>query len=812
MAAPSCSRQAWPRAPRALGLGGLPGAPRALGLGGLSGAPRALGLGGWALRALCLGAWPVLLAGQSLPTLPSLDLAPPASTVGELLPLRPAHPKEEGEGSVPLRVRGKNIMEDADGWTLQEGAVESPDLLLLADHIRYNTTTGEMAAEGHIRLEGPGLRMRCASLRMNWLTRIGEAHHLELELPPTWVLRSDKVAFATLKHWDFDQVELSPCPQEIPGWRAQVSKLTVDLDDYATLRNLWLWVGSMPTYYYLPWAMYPAKAERTSGLLPITPGLSSNMGAYLSVPYYQVLGPTADATLAPTWYARQGVLWAGETRWNPEPTHAGSVSGEFIHQHQDGLSRYRYSAKELWQREDGWQLSADLNGATDSLLDADYGSGVSRLGTTSFDSAVFVGKNYPWASVNFTANQQRTFFLPQDTSFYDAAFPTSLKRTTLPSLQSRVYPIPLGPFYFDAGLQVSRLSYALDLGDPNPGPTYNWGREDVFARMQGRLGQWGPFRADLQTMLRDTRYSATLGSNAFGGNAANGEPLDSANPTVLNPFSVNGPSADRLLGSARLLLSAPPVGRTFQDLHVLGYSGEVKHLVNPYFAFTENSVAGAQGYLPHFDEVDDAPGVNNSAAGEESFELGMKQHFLGRGLAGTPFTDLVRWTISARYHFRPILLSDGLYKKGWASLDNALDVEPNDRVRISFRRSSDVTDSSADDSLSADLRMSEGSRLNLAYFSTGINPYLVRQKGLQLGFTQRLWDDRVRLESLANYDFQTRAFSSSQVAIAYLTPCVAWSLRYSHVALGVTDVLTKEDRLDLVLTLRALGDLTSLGF
>jgi len=751
-------------------------------------------------------------ANPLLPTLPPLPARPDAPTVGELLPLRPARPAVAGEGGVALRVRGRNIIEDPDGWTLTDGAVESPDLMLLADHIRYRTTTGEMQAEGHIRLEGPGVRLRCTLLRMNWLTRVGEAYHLELELPPTWVLRSDKVAFATMKHWDFDRVELSPCPQEQPGWKALVSRLTVDLDDWATLRNLWLWVGNVPTYYYLPWAMYPAKAERTSGLLPIALSFSGPMGASLTVPYYQVLGPTADFTFAPTYYLRQGVLWANETRWNPEPTHAGSVTGEYIHQNADALNRYRYNVKELWQREDGWQLSADLNGASDSLLDADYGNGVGRLGTTSFDSAVFIGRNYPLASVNVTANQQRTFFLPQDTSFYDANFPTSLLRTTLPSVQSRVYPIPMGAFYLDGGLQASRMSYALDLGNPNPGARYNWGREDLFTRLQGRLGQWGPFRADLQAMVRDTHYSASLDSDAFGGNALNGTPLDSANPTVLNPFSVNGPSENRFLGSTRVLLSAPPVGRTFHDLDLLGYSGEVKHLVAPYIALTENSISGAQGYLPHYDEVDDAPGVNSTSAGEESLELGMKQHFLGRGSNATPFTDLVRWNLSARYHFRPILLADGLYKQGWASLDNTLDVEPNDKVRISFRRSADMNDSSADDALSADVRTGEGGRLHLAYFSTGINPYLPRQRGLQVGGTQRLWTDSVRLEMLTNYDFVNRGFSNSQVGLAYMTPCVAWSLRYTHVALGVTDALTRQDQLTLVLTLRGLGDLTSYGF
>jgi hypothetical protein len=55
-----------------------------------------------------------------------------------------------------------------------------------------------------------------------------------------------------------------------------------------------------------------------------------------------------------------------------------------------------------------------------------------------------------------------------------------------------------------------------------------------------------------------------------------------------------------------------------------------------------------------------------------------------------------------------------------------------------------------------------------------------------------------------NYDYHTIA--SSEAALAYLTPCVATSVRFSHVALNTTSILSKEDRLDFLVSLRALGD------
>ncbi|MBK8790080.1 MAG: hypothetical protein IPO28_07895 [Holophagaceae bacterium] len=281
------------------------------------------------------------------------------------------------------------------------------------------------------------------------------------------------------------------------------------------------------------------------------------------------------------------------------------------------------------------------------------------------------------------------------------------------------------------------------------------------------------------------------------------------NPAT-SPFQVNGAPATRYLLSSHLRLSGPQVGRSFKEVSLLGYQGELKHVAEPYFGFTETSRYGEAGTLPRFDMVDSLPGVNDSASGERSFEVGLKQHLLGRSGPGAGFADLARLRVATRYHATPIILSDGRYKKGWASLDTDLDVEPDDRWRISLRRSSDIGAGGSDNALSIDVKARDGGRFNLAYFSTGINRFLVRQQGLQFGGLQRFWDDRVRLEFSANYDFRNHGFASSQVALAYVQPCVAYVLKYSHLALNTALVSGgREDRVDLTLTLRGLGDLFS---
>ena len=767
-------------------------------------------------RGLALGALATALAAQGLPPIP--DPGPlHAPTPADLLPLRPFRlDPGPGGGRVPFDWRGDKVSEEGDTWILERGAIQAEGILLLADRIEYHIQEGLLEASGHIRLEAPGLRLRSERLRMDWKRRSGEAWALQMDLPPSWTLRSAHVAFTTLRLWDFEGVELSPCPEEEPGWKARLSSLKVNLDGFATLWNPRIQMqglGPLPIFY-LPYALYPAQAKRTSGLLPPTLGASSSFGANIGLSYYQVLGDTADATFSPEYFSKEGMLWGGELRWRPDPTHYGTFSGQTIHQRTLDTQRYRYSLKEVWQREDGWQLTADVNQASDNLVDADFGKGLGQLGAPSFDSALYLGRNTTFGSLSLSMAEQRSFFYTtqQGDPFYSPDFPASLRRRTLPQAEFRFFPVPvLGPFYLDGGVRLGRFAYLIDSTATVPSQHFAWGREDAATRLHGRLGQWGPFRADLELGARATHYSNTLRYPFFDPAAgANGSALDPAALSAYSPFQVDGPSATRLVGSEHLRLSGPQVGRTFEHFSLLGYSGELKHILEPYFGFTNTSGYGEAGAIPRFDAVDSAPGVNDSASGERSVELGLKQHFLGRPSGGGAFTDLARLSISTRYYATPIILSDGRYKKGWASLDTDLSVEPDERFRINFRRSSDLGAGGSDNALSLDLKSSDASRLSLAYFSTGINRFLVRQQGLQLGGIHRLWDDRVRLEFSGNYDFKLEKFASGQVALAYVEPCVAYIVKFTHVALNTNLVSGgREDRLDFTLSLRGIGDLFS---
>ncbi|MEZ5314266.1 MAG: hypothetical protein R2862_11780 [Thermoanaerobaculia bacterium] len=61
----------------------------------------------------------------------------------------------------------------------------------------------------------------------------------------------------------------------------------------------------LPVFYW-PYLVWPAKTERTTGLLVPNIGYSRRRGAYLGLAHYQVFGPSYDNTVSRRPVQRRG--------------------------------------------------------------------------------------------------------------------------------------------------------------------------------------------------------------------------------------------------------------------------------------------------------------------------------------------------------------------------------------------------------------------------------------------------------------------------------------------------------------------------
>jgi len=781
--------------------------------------------------------------------LPELPIIPPHDfkDADFLYPQRPA--ASDYKKAITIKWRGESVREEGTTLILTNAAIEmegmgNGNVLLLADSIEYNRLAQSMKAAGTVRLEHTAFRMRCHRLEMKMVTfgdvvvPSGDAWGVTFELPPSWMLNSDHVYFVSHPgdslgvigelmgkgkanntiEFRFEEVSVSPCPQENPGWMVKTSSLnlktgsydnTSELQGYATLKNIVLKIGPVPVMW-MPWVLFPARIDRAAGILPPTLGYNSQLGATLGMSYFQPLGQTADVTFSPTWYSNEGIMWSGEIRWEPEVIHHGSFLIDYIRPRSTLETRYRVNLNEIWNLENDWLIRADINYASDQLMDADFGRiGSVKLGNSKYDSSLFVGKNFKWAAFSLFSSNQRTFFQPDD-PFFNPNFPGSVQKIKIPEGYLHLYPIAIGNFYLDASARIGHFGYRLEFGDNDSTTNYFWDRNDFEMRVLGRLGQFGPLRADLQMGARFTRYSSVLADSYFDNELPNKEdtaPSDPIDDPTFDPFKVEGPPAQRWLGSSRLQIAAPQFVRSFSNLKLGRYSGDVKHIFEPVINCTFNTKSGLAGIIPIFDEVDTRPGVVNSNLGERSAEFEINQHFFARPDSTSNYAHIARLRMSVKYYIEPIILPNGQIRRGLVSTGD-LNIEPSRILRLSFKRVSD-SEGNSDRSLSADLDLNKSTQLSVAFFNSGANMLGVRQRGIRAKGLHNMWDNKLRLQFEADYDFVRKTFSQSQVALAYVGPCVAYSIRYHHMIISGITLLGKEDRVMLALNLRNLGELFS---
>jgi len=797
-----------------------------------------------------LAAWaPSVIHAQGLPEIPIPAENINLKEIDLLFPQRPAASRQRE--SVAVQWRGELVNQDGPLLTLVNGVLEvegtgGSTVALKAESITFNRLDQSIKASGNVVLEHPYYKMRCQQLEVRLTvsdekaTRTGEALGATFELPPSWILTARRLSFEDYPgdtlgllgkllgggradrttEFRFEDASVSPCPNDGPNWAANASRIHLKTGSYAnssgqqgyaTLNNIVLKIGPAPIMW-MPWALFPARVDRAPGLLPPEIGYSGQLGAIVGMSYFQPLGDAADATISPTWHSKVGTMWALESRWEPGITHKGSFSGKYIRPKDTAEARYRFGLQEIWDLENGWLVRADINSASDQLMDTEFGkSGPVPIGAPAYDSTLFVGKNFKWAALSLFASDNRSFFQPDD-PFYNYNFPASLQKTKLPEGQLRFFPVPIGNFYLDGSSRIGQFGYYLDLGEESPVSKYTWERSDHQIRLQGHLGRWGPLRADLQLGARFTHYSAVLSDSFLDAGESHqeeGEPSNPVDDPVFDPFRVEGPKAQRWVGSSRLLFSAPQIGRSFLNLKLAGYTGDIKHILEPSIAFSFNSKSELAGVFPRFDEADTRPGVGNTVVGERSVELGIKQHLFGRPDSSHSYTDLLRARISVKYYVDPIIYYDGRKKQGWASLNTDVDVEPTSALKLSFKRATEVSNGESDSSLSADVALSKATKFSLAAFSSGKNQLRIRQRGIRAGGTQQIWRDRLALKFEANYDFVRRTFTQSQVGLTFGSPCVAFNLSYYHIYLPEISRYRKEDRLSFSLSLKNLGELFS---
>ena len=105
------------------------------------------------------------------------------------------------------------------------------------------------------------------------------------------------------------------CTQPTPRWELRSGSFTINLDEYAFLKNTVLAVKGVPVFY-LPVLYYPIQDDgRATGFLMPTYGTSTIRGTSLSNAFFWAIGRSHDATVFHDWFTSRGHGTGAEYRY-----------------------------------------------------------------------------------------------------------------------------------------------------------------------------------------------------------------------------------------------------------------------------------------------------------------------------------------------------------------------------------------------------------------------------------------------------------------------------------------------------------------
>jgi LPS-assembly protein len=273
------------------------------------------------------------------------------------------------------------------------------DQFMGADQLTFDKEKGRYAADGSIRYQAAGLRVRAAhaegdqeagthsmqDLQYQLLSRRGNGRARSLDMVGD---------IGTLRETSY-----STCPPEARHWELRASRIDIDTDKgMAVAHGASLRVGKVPVLY-MPWFMFPTDDRRRTGLLFPSISNSGRNGFDWKQPIYLNLAPDYDATLSPRWMSKRGALLGGQFRYLLEN---GKGTLDAVWMPNDELrDRSRGHAHFEGQQNLGphWQARANLNWISDPRYFEDFSNSVYGLSLATAHSSIGAyGRGRGWTA------------------------------------------------------------------------------------------------------------------------------------------------------------------------------------------------------------------------------------------------------------------------------------------------------------------------------------------------------------------------------------------------------------------------------
>jgi LPS-assembly protein len=294
----------------------------------------------------------------------------------------------EAEGAVRLRRRGEAFF---------------------GDYMRYSFPDESVSARGKVRFERQGNVLEGESLSYNLQDGTGVFER------PTYYLidvdahgTAERMVAESRTRFRVEKATYTNCEVGDDDWFLRVDRLELDRTrDLGVARNATVVFKGVPLLYS-PYLDFSLSGSRKSGLLAPSIGQTAQSGFEYTQPYYWNIAPNRDATIAPRFLSRRGVLLNTEIRYL-EPDFSGELRSEWLPSDRvRNQNRYGYSVQH--RHDIGHGLSGNVNyqAVSDDFYFTDLSDKIAVTSITNLPQEATLSYDGGWWNMNARVQEFQT--------------------------------------------------------------------------------------------------------------------------------------------------------------------------------------------------------------------------------------------------------------------------------------------------------------------------------------------------------------------------------------------------------------------
>ena len=298
------------------------------------------------------------------------------------------------------------------------------------------------------------------------------------------------------------------CVQPTPRWEMVAGSITINVGDYAVLRNAVMRVKDVPVFY-LPILYYPIQDDdRATGFLLPTYGRSTLQGQSVSNAFFWAISRSQDLSVLHDWYAARGQGYGTEYRRVSTPTSNGNLRAYRLSQKAATVGGFDFPEQKSMLVNGSVNQDLPFNLKGRALVDYSSSFQVNQLYSRDIYNATqtisringSVTGSWNFLNASLNGNRQQQFF----------GVSQSVISGSLPSLTAAVSNRRLGrlPVFFALQSEASRQIYVQKNGAQEIDSSLS--KFDITPTLRAPISTLPFLTANLNLSYRTTRYGESL--------------------------------------------------------------------------------------------------------------------------------------------------------------------------------------------------------------------------------------------------------------------------------------------------------------